>query len=119
MPIPSIFYRIYSMVKNPTIYKGDNHAEENLQKLAKLAVRIGVNIQKDRTWSSIPPIECNAFARALAEEAYKAGARDVSINYSDEKFSKIRYTYADLDVFKEVPTGSWPSRTPWSKKAQP
>ena len=77
--------------------------KENLQKLAKLAVRIGVNIQKDQNLVVNSPIECNAFARALAEEAYKAGARDVSINYSDEKFSKIRYTYADLDVFKEVP----------------
>ena len=77
--------------------------KENLQKLAKLAVRIGVNIQKDQNLVVNSPIECSAFARALAEEAYKAGARDVSINYSDEKFSKIRYTHADLDVFKEVP----------------
>lgn len=77
--------------------------KENLQKLAKLAVRIGVNIQKDQNLVVNSPIECSEFARALAEEAYKAGARDVSINYSDEKFSKIRYTHADLDVFKEVP----------------
>ena len=52
--------------------------KENLQKLAKLVVRIGVNIQKDQNLVVNSPIECSEFARALAEEAYKAGARDVS-----------------------------------------
>lgn len=76
---------------------------KNLQKLAKLIVQIGVNIQKGQPLVINAPIECSDFARTLAEEGYLAGARDVSINYNDEKFSKIRYTHADLDVFKEVP----------------
>ncbi|MEG0076143.1 MAG: aminopeptidase [Eubacterium sp.] len=74
----------------------------NMKKLAELTVKIGVNIQPRQNLIINSPIECSEFARALAESAYKAGARDVMINYNDEKFSKIRYTHATLDVFKEV-----------------
>lgn len=71
--------------------------------LAELAVRIGVNLQKGQDLVINSPIECADFARLLSEKAWEAGARDVRINYSDERFSKIRYTHADLSVFEEVP----------------
>lgn len=76
---------------------------ENSKKLAKLVVKIGVNIQKGQPLVINAPIECSDFARSLAEEAYLAGAKDVSINYNDEIFNKIRYTHADLEVLKDVP----------------
>lgn len=78
----------------------NQHYFENL---ADLAVRIGVNIQENQELVINSPIECADFARTLAEKAYQAGARDVRINYSDEKFSKIRYTYAKEDALSDVP----------------
>jgi leucyl aminopeptidase (aminopeptidase T) len=58
-----------------------------LLKYAKLAVTKGVHIQKDGLLVINAPIECNYFARMIANEAYKAGASDVIINYSDENAS--------------------------------
>ena len=73
------------------------------QKLAELAVKIGVNIQPDQSLIINSPIECSVFARCVAEAAYAAGARDVVMNYNDEKFSRIRYKNAALEVFEQVP----------------
>lgn len=72
-------------------------------KLARLAVRIGINIQKGQTLIINSPIECAEFARYAATEAYEAGAHDVVINWSDEKFSRLRYEMAPEEVFKEFP----------------
>ncbi|MBS2904958.1 aminopeptidase, partial [Klebsiella pneumoniae] len=57
-----------------------------LSKYAKLAALKGINIQKNKMLVINSPIECSEFARMIAEEAYKAGASDVVINYNDEKF---------------------------------
>ncbi|MDO4289323.1 MAG: aminopeptidase [Eubacterium sp.] len=75
----------------------------NQQKLAELAVKIGVNLQPDQSLVINTPIECSDFARMVAEAAYKAGAWDVRMNYSDEKFSRIRYKNAGLKALEEVP----------------
>ncbi len=48
-----------------------------LKKYASLAVNTGVNIQKDNILVISSPIETAEFARLIAEEAYKAGAKDV------------------------------------------
>ena len=76
---------------------------KNQQKLAELAVKIGVNIQPGQSLVVNAPIECSPFARMVAQAAYDAGARDVVMNYSDEKFSRIRYKSAALEVFETVP----------------
>lgn len=74
-----------------------------LLKYAKLAVIKGINLQKDGLLIINSPIECNIFARMIAEEAYKSGASDVVINYSDEKFNKIRFTNASKEVLSFTP----------------
>lgn len=76
-----------------------------LKKYAALAVKIGVNIQKDQTLVISSPIECANFTRLIAEIAYEEGARDVVINWNDEQFSKIRFLKAPEKVFEEMP--SW------------
>lgn len=72
-------------------------------KLARLAVRTGINIQKGQTLIINSPIECAAFARFAAAEAYEAGAHDVVMNWSDEKFARLRYEKAPEEVFEEFP----------------
>jgi len=74
-----------------------------LEKYAELTVKTGINIQKDQILVVNSPIECSAFTRIIAEVAYKAGARDVVINWNDELFSKIRYLHAPEEVFEEFP----------------
>lgn len=77
--------------------------KELLSKYAKLAVIKGINIQKDGLLVINSPIECSEFARMIAEEAYKAGASDVVINYSDEKFNRIRFSNASTETLSFTP----------------
>lgn len=74
-----------------------------LEKYAELAIKIGVNIQKDQTLVINAPIEAKEYARQLSKEAYKAGAKDVIIFWNDEQSSLIRYKYAPDKAFEEFP----------------
>ncbi len=74
-----------------------------LEKYARLIVKTGINIQNKQTLVVVSPIECAAFARMIAEVAYKEGARDVVISWKDELFSKIRFLRAPEVVFDEFP----------------
>lgn len=74
-----------------------------LSKYARLAVIKGINIQKGKILIMNSPIECSEFARLIAEEAYKAGASDVVINYNDEKFNKLRFKNVSNDTLSFIP----------------
>lgn len=74
-----------------------------LLKYAQLAVKKGVNIQKDQLLVINSPIDCSEFARMIADEAYKCGASDVIINYSDEKFSRIRFMNSTKEILSFTP----------------
>ena len=41
--------------------------------------------------------------KAIAKEAYKAGALDVIAHYVDEDITRLRYEHNDVDYFKKVP----------------
>ncbi len=79
--------------------------QELMKKYARLIVKTGVNVQKDQTLIIVSPIECAPFARAMAEVAYQAGARDVVISWRDELFAKLRYQMGPEEIFDEFP--SW------------
>lgn len=80
-----------------------NNFENLLKKYANLVVSKGVNLQKDRLLFISSPIECSNFARLLAEEAFKIGAKDVYINYSDELFTRIRFENVTVETLSNVP----------------
>lgn len=80
-----------------------NNFENLLKKYANLVVSKGVNLQKDRLLFISSPIECSNFARLLSEEAFKIGAKDVYINYSDELFTRIRFENATVETLSNVP----------------
>ncbi|WP_416176399.1 aminopeptidase [Clostridium sp.] len=77
--------------------------KEFLEKYAKLIVKIGINIQQDQILVINSPIECDYFTRLVSKIAYKEGAKDVIVNWNDEKLSKIKYLYAKESVFDEFP----------------
>ena len=74
-----------------------------LQKYAELAVKTGVNIQPGQTLLVRTPIECAEYVRYVVEEAYKAGAKNVHIEWSDEKCNLIKYLNAPDEAFEEFP----------------
>lgn len=77
--------------------------DDLLKKYANLVVKTAINIQKGQILVITSPIDCAYFTRILAEKAYKEGAGDVVINWTDEKFQKIRFSNAPEEVFDEYP----------------
>lgn len=77
--------------------------DELLKKYAKLAVKTGVNIQKDQTLVIMSPIECAPFTRMVSEVAFEEGAKDVVIHWDDEKSAKTRFLNAPEEVFETLP----------------
>ena len=77
--------------------------EKLLKKYGRLIVSTGVHLKKDQLLVINAPIACADFARIIAREAYKVGARDVVIQWNDELFSKLRFEMAEDVVFQDVP----------------
>ena len=77
--------------------------ERNLNEYAKLAVEVGVNIQPGQTLLVRSPIECATFVRKVVEHAYKLGAKNVHIEWSDEECTLIKYLNAPEETFNEFP----------------
>jgi len=59
-------------------------ADQRLESYARLAVQVGLNLQPGQTLGINAFIEHAPLARAIAREAYKAGARYVDVLYSDQ-----------------------------------
>ena len=78
-------------------------SEKVLKEFAKLAVRIGVNVQKGQPLSIRGPIEAYEFIRLCTREAYEAGASEVFVDYNDNVRTRMNYEYVETDVLKEVP----------------
>ena len=76
--------------------------EELLREYARLAVRMGVNLQKGQKLVVRAGVDSAYFVRLVTEEAYAAGARDVIVHWSDEKIARERYLHAENDVFDEA-----------------
>lgn len=77
--------------------------ESQLMKYAELAVKVGVNIQKDQLLVINAPIEAKDFVHKVTEAAFKAGARNVHVEWNDDEFTKVKYTYAPDEAFTEYP----------------
>ena len=77
--------------------------EAQLSEYARLAVRTGVNLREGQPLVVNAPIECASFARRIAKEAYSAGAKDVTIVWNDEKFSRLRFEMASTEALGNYP----------------
>ena len=72
-----------------------------MNKLAKLAVLVGANVQKNQEVVIRTSTETKELAREIAEEAYLAGARKVHVQWSDDYISKSslkHMTVSDLET---------------------
>lgn len=77
--------------------------EQIMEKYARLVIKTGINIQPMQTLVITSPLECAPFARIIAETAYKAGAREVVMNWRDELSAKIKFLHAPEEIFDEFP----------------
>jgi aminopeptidase len=63
---------------------------ENLNKLAELAIRVGLNLEDGQEIVATAPIEAVDFVRLLAEKAYENGASLFTVLYGDNLIARKR-----------------------------
>jgi len=73
--------------------------EEKLDRLALVAVRVGLNLQPGQEVVVSASLEHISFVRRITEHAYKAGANLVTTLYSDDETTLARYKYAPDSSF--------------------
>ena len=60
--------------------------QENLEKYAELAVKVGVNVQLNQTLVINTSIDQAEFIRLVVKNAYQAGAKNVVVNWNEWHF---------------------------------
>ncbi|MCA0985689.1 aminopeptidase [Guptibacillus algicola] len=78
-------------------------SEAQLRKYAELAVRAGVNLQKNQLLIIHSDIQHATFARLIQTVAYEAGASNVFIDWTDEQSTKEFYLHAADGVIDHFP----------------
>jgi aminopeptidase len=74
-------------------------AQERLERYARLAVQVGLNLQPGQILGINALIEHAPLARAIAREAYEAGARYVDVLYTDQH---VRRAHIELAADAEL-----------------
>lgn len=77
--------------------------KELVNKLAKLAVQVGVNVQKGQNVIVRTSTESKELAREIVEEAYLAGARHVYVQWSDDFVSKSSLMHMTIEDLETIP----------------
>src|SRR5258706_11183896 len=70
--------------KPPDIVRAVSAPDQRLEAYARLAVQVGLNLQPGQTLGINALIEHAPLVRAIAREAYAAGAYYVDVLYSDQ-----------------------------------
>ncbi len=77
--------------------------EEKLDRLAEVAVKIGLGLREGQEMLLTAPIEALPLVRRITEHAYKAGALLVTTFYGDDPSVLARYKYAGDASFDYAP----------------
>ena len=83
---------------------GDGAIQDPARALARLAVRVGANVAAGQDVFVLAyDVTQASLARAVADEAYAAGARYVSVVYWDQHVKRSRLVHAPADSLEFVP----------------
>lgn len=77
--------------------------QTTLQKYADLVVRSGCNLQPEQELYITAPIAAAEFTRLVTECAYKAGAKRVTVRWTDDGIARLGYEYSPIEVFEQFP----------------
>lgn len=72
---------------------------DKLEKLAEVAIKVGLQLQKGQDLVITAPIAALSLVRLLTKHAYMAGAGIVTTFYADEETTLARYRHASDDSF--------------------
>ena len=78
--------------------------DEKLDRLAEVAVKIGLGLKAGQELIMSAPMESLPLARKITEQAYKAGALLVTTLYGDDPSVLARFQYAQDASFDYAPT---------------
>lgn len=78
--------------------------EEKLDRLAEVAVKVGLGLRAGQELIMSAPMEALPLARRITEHAYKVGALLVTTFYSDDPSVLARFQYAQDGSFDYAPT---------------
>ena len=76
--------------------------QEIKQKYARLIVRTGANVQSGQVVSLTASVREYEFAVMVVEEAYRAGAKKVNVEWRCDEQSRLDYLCASTDTLSEV-----------------
>ena len=77
--------------------------EARLDRLAELAVRVGLNLAPGQELVMTASVEALDLSRRITEQAYKAGASLVTTLLSDDRAALARYRFARDESFDIAP----------------
>ena len=77
--------------------------KSDLRSYARLIVRVGANVQKGQDVEIFAGVNDEYFVKYVVEEAYKAKARKVTVNWSSDEVDKLVYTKTKVNTLKELP----------------
>lgn len=77
--------------------------EDRLDRLAELAVRVGLNLAPGQELVMTASVEALDLSRRITEQAYKAGASLVTTLLSDDRAALARYRFARDESFDIAP----------------
>lgn len=76
---------------------------EKLDKLAEVAVKIGLNVQPGQEVLLSAGLEEAPLARLIVKHAYQAGAKNVTVSYQDDDITLTRYQYGSKEAIAYAP----------------
>ncbi|CAM3101873.1 aminopeptidase [Leuconostoc rapi] len=77
--------------------------ESKLDKYADLIIKRGVNVQPGQTIILYAAVDEAYFARKIVHAAYQAGAREVVLEWSDQKMTEDFLTYTPAERLENIP----------------
>jgi aminopeptidase len=84
---------------NATLAKEELSLQQKLDRLAEVAVNVGLGLQSGQELVMTAPLEAHPLARRITEKAYRAGASLVTTLYSDDEAALMRYRFATNGSF--------------------
>lgn len=77
--------------------------DKMLAKYADVVVKVGLNLRNDQRLAIRAILDDAPFVRKVTESAYKAGARYVDVQWTDEQSARIRMEHADDEALVDIP----------------
>ena len=76
--------------------------KSTIKKYAKLIVRVGANVQKGQSVVVSCAVDQAPFCELVVDECYRAGAKSVSVEWSDDKVTKLKYRNETIKTLSTI-----------------